>query len=126
MKQKVFISYTHADKKMAESFAEEINGIGMSAFLDKEEIATDGIWTEVIKKEIQDAASFVAIISPSYIKSPWNMQELGAALASGKKIVPVLIDEAKVPFDISKYKFVDGSKMQDAEVRKRLLEAVAA
>ena len=65
------------------------------------------------------------VLTSESIQRPWTFFELGAALADGKRIVPVLsddVDPADIPSVVSQFQFVREPSPEAAA--KRVAEAV--
>ncbi len=65
------------------------------------------------------------LITPESVQRPWTFFELGAALADGKRIVPVLsddVDPADIPSVVRQFQFVREKSPEAAA--KRVAEAV--
>lgn len=125
MKKKVFISYSHRDKETAKVLAEILDRQGFSLFLDFQDLEAGEEWSERLKSELKGTSIFVPLISSDYIGSSYSMQEFGAAIATGKKIIPILLSPTTLPFNISKYQIIDRTKMGEREMNEKLLKAIA-
>lgn len=125
MNKKAFISYSVADKAIAVSLARELNRLGNDTFLDARDFIPGENWEERLKAEIKSSSYFVPVISPNFVTSYWSMQELGAALALGIKIIPILVEPTQIPINISKFNFLDLTKIKTADIKQMLSNAIA-
>jgi TIR domain len=88
-----FLSYQTADKKAAGRLKNVFAQVGIKSFLAHEDIAVSQEWRLKILEEIAKVDLFVCLISKSYMKSPWCVQESGvAAFRSGIAIIPLSLD----------------------------------
>lgn len=115
-----------ADQKIAESLARELSESGVSTFMDFRDMKAGENWEEQIKNEIQSASYFVVLLSDNFIGSHWGMQELGAAIAKGIKIIPILLSDTKIPFDITKYQYLDMRGNNIEKAMKQFLVTVSS
>lgn len=98
-KSDVFLSYRRADKVFTQRLDQAIKAEGLEVWVDWEDIppgSTD--FTQDIKDGIEGADVFVAVLSPSYLESPFCMGELEMAMDLHKRIVPIVLEK----FDVSK------------------------
>jgi len=111
---KVFINYRREDSRHAAGrINDAINhefGDGYS-FLDVSSIEPGQDWPDILKTSLEHAELVLVIIGPSWLTvgkdeqgknrideaSDWVRLEIEQALDSRKKVIPVLIDEARIP-----------------------------
>lgn len=91
-KYQVFVSHASADKWIATTFCEKIDGIGASSFRDDRDINGGDSIPESIRTEIQVSRELVVLLTPDSIERPWVLLEVGAAWGRRKdyRVVPVL------------------------------------
>ena len=101
--QNVFISYKRADGMMlAKYFRVMLSGMGYSVFLDIDEMRA-GYFDDQIRQAIADCTDFVCILSPSAAAQlteggeGWVPREIACALEGGKTVIPVLVDDVRMP-----------------------------
>ena len=84
MNYDVFVSYAHADNDGAwiDIFAsslvstyQKLTGGAPSVFLDKESLITSDVWERKIKGALTRSTLLLAVVSPSYVRSPWCRKE---------------------------------------------------
>lgn len=93
MASHAFLSYQTADKKAAGRLKDILASVGIESFLAHEDITVSEEWRQKILEEIAKANIFVCLLSKSYLKSPWCVQESGvAAFRSGIAIIPLSLD----------------------------------
>jgi len=109
----VFISYRRSDTQMVagrlrEALARHFGGSAI--FRDKDSIGAGEDWTRAIKSELTHDTVVIALIGPTWAAAKgedgrrrlddpadWNRVELEEALRQGCRVVPLLVDEAKMP-----------------------------
>lgn len=89
---RIFISYSHKDKKIAGAIKEAFNYYGMEAFLAHEDIKVGQEWIDVILTNLKQFDVFVAVLSKNFFESEWTNQEVGFAICKGTIVVPISID----------------------------------
>ncbi|MBW4463161.1 MAG: TIR domain-containing protein [Nodosilinea sp. WJT8-NPBG4] len=87
-----FISYARADSKaFAIALKEQLKARGLSQlWLDSDDIPSATDWQRRIDDAIERSHHVIYIISPSAMASPYCKLELERAIASGKRIIPLL------------------------------------
>ncbi|MHA1329886.1 MAG: toll/interleukin-1 receptor domain-containing protein [Candidatus Hodarchaeales archaeon] len=88
--EKVFISYSRVDEKLANSLVYLLEEIGIECFLDQKDIDWGSSITYEIHKGLSECSAVVVIISPASLKSQWVPYEIGRAVGEGKRILPLL------------------------------------
>ncbi|HEX9277410.1 MAG TPA: TIR domain-containing protein [Casimicrobiaceae bacterium] len=109
----VFISYRRSDTQMVagrlrESLARHFGDAAI--FRDKNSIAAGEDWTKAIRDELTRDTVVVALIGSTWASAKddsgrrrlddpadWNRVELEQALQHGCRVVPLLVDDAKMP-----------------------------
>lgn len=103
---KVFISHASEDKeRFATQFAERLQDASIEVWFDKWEMMPgDNLIDKIFGEGIEEADAFIIVLSKNSIAKPWVKEELDAGLIkriAGKyKIIPVVIDECKVPLPL--------------------------
>ena len=86
----VFISYAHIDEGFAQEIADLLAAIGIGYFLDEKDINWGQKITQQVQGGLRTASHLVVILSPGSAKSQWVAYEVGCAMATGKKVLPIL------------------------------------
>lgn len=126
MEKKVFISSSFDDAGYARKLADQLRGIGVKVFMVGDPILMGESWEQRIRKELEISSVFVPVLSASWNQSEKAAMEYGAAYISGKKIVPVLIEdiEGKPTIDLSRFFSVDGKNDNIESVAHQVEEAL--
>jgi WD40 repeat protein len=93
----VFISYSRKDSRYVGALADALRERGKDVWIDIEGIRDAEVFPEALRNAIGTSDGFVFIISPASVQSQFCMREVGDAVESGKRIVPV--DLEHVPDD---------------------------
>jgi hypothetical protein len=114
---KAFISYAHADRKIAGQIKAEMAEFQIDCFLAHEDLEPSVEWQKEIKAEFKDCTLFFALVSSHFRVSKWADQEVGMAVAWNKIIVPFSLE------GVAPYGFI--GKYQSRKVAFPLLCTVA-
>lgn len=103
---RIFISYAHEDKRIAEFIERRLSNGGLSIWRDDEALAGGSFLPAEILENIRNSSHFCVIVSPDAKKSRWVAQELSWALMSeiehgSPKIIPILHGENKSPANLA-------------------------
>ncbi|MFN6343661.1 MAG: SUMF1/EgtB/PvdO family nonheme iron enzyme [Cyanobium sp.] len=102
----IFISHSSNDNAWAELIRDWLQGSTnkqhperryQSLFLDFDPelgIPVGTSWRDVLYEKLQLCRAVIVICSPAYCESQWCLAELGVAMASGKLVLPVRIEES--------------------------------
>lgn len=91
---RVFVSYSRKNKDFCRRLTDELQKRDFDFWVDWEGIPPTVDWMMEIEKGIEEADSFLAIVSPDWISSKVCLDELNIAVKNGKRLIPV------VPCDI--------------------------
>jgi WD40 repeat protein len=86
----VFISYSRKDKEFVKVLHQALTTSHYNAWVDWEDIPLTANWWSEIKSGIEQADTFVFIISPDSIHSKVCGQELDHAVTHNKRLVPIV------------------------------------
>lgn len=101
----IFISYTKEDVAKAELLAHALTERGWSVWWDRN-ISPGQIFEDVIEKAIETSKCVVVLLSTSSVKSDWVRSEAQEG-ADRKILVPVLIDDCRIPFTLRRIHAAD-------------------
>ncbi len=103
MHPKVFLSHASEDKvRFVLVFAEALRSKGIDVWLDRWEILPgDSLVDRIFEEGLKEADAIIVVLSKHSVDKPWVKEELNVGvvnrIAKGTKIVPVVIDDCKVP-----------------------------
>lgn len=102
MPLRIFISYADEDKDVVGRIKRGLEHYGIDVFCAHDDIKPFSEWTEEIINELREADVIVSVHSDAFDASDFTYQEIGFALALGKRILPLKLNRAPHGF-ISKY-----------------------
>src|SRR5258706_11711853 len=120
---KAFISYSHADRAIAERVAEGLRTGGIEAWLDKYEIIPgDSLIKKIFEEGLAGADVFVVILTESSIKSNWVRQELDVALIRRiegiTRVIPLKVGNVNIPDPLRTLQWIDMAGDFDEKIRQ--------
>jgi WD40 repeat protein len=101
----VFVSYRRKDVEFTKQLVAALQKEGKECWIDWEDIppGSEG-FTDDIKRGLEGADAFLAILSPDYLDSTYCVDmELGTAIKLNKKIIPLVLkkfDDKPIPHGI--------------------------
>ena len=104
---KVFLSYAHDDEEIAREVSAFLAARSFDVWtMDSLIPGTD--FVSSISQAISEADVVAVIVSKKSARSPWVQNEYAAAVArvaqgESKTIIPVLVDDAEIPFFLSSF-----------------------
>ncbi|HMB23943.1 MAG TPA: toll/interleukin-1 receptor domain-containing protein [Anaerolineales bacterium] len=122
-----FISYSRADKEFALGLARELRSSGFLIWLDQLDIPTGSRWDDEVEKALDQCEIFMVIMTPRSIASNNVKDEIGYAIDSNKRIMPVLLENAVLPFRLRRFQYVDftcKTYEEGIEAAKQLLHSL--
>lgn len=90
---RVFLSYAHADRVLADLLAREIATAGYSVWSERDVLPGDN-WAKEIGQALESADAMVVIVSPSAAKSERVRREVEYAIGSdryARRLIPVVV-----------------------------------
>ena len=84
-----FISYSHRDRDFAFHLQTALKNSGKAIWVDEADIPSGSRWAEDLKKAIEDADTFLFVISPDSAGSEECKKELSYAAELHKRIIPI-------------------------------------
>ena len=93
-----FISHSSPDDRYVQEMVQYLRTLGYDeVFNDGHTIAPDELFWDRIEQGIRECDAFVVILSHASVKSYWVDREVQFAREHGKKVIPVRIDDCKLP-----------------------------
>lgn len=123
-KRLTFISYSRDNEDFALRLARELKTAGFSIWLDQLDIPAGARWDDALERALDACEIFMVILTPTSIASENVKDEIGFAIDHKKRILPVLLQEARVPLRLRRFQYIDfTSKSYDegVEAAKHLL-----
>ncbi len=97
----LFISYSQKDKALIQPIVEILRISGAPVFLDTDSIPKGKPWRATIVTAIQDCMNILVFWCAHSGKSKEVKKEYTEAMKQGKNIVPVMLDNTKMPRKLS-------------------------
>ena len=88
----IFISYSTADEQLARFLHQHLTKEGVEVFLAGVSLQPGQQWSQEILNSLKASSWVLFLASRAACASPWVQQELGAALVTKKKLVPIIWD----------------------------------
>jgi hypothetical protein len=106
----VFISYSRADKALADRLRSDLERLGVDVWIDVEDIHAGLKWSSAIQQALDTCEVMVVILSPDSAASQNVEDEWQYFLDQKKPLVPVLWRPAKIHFQLSRLQYIDFSR----------------
>ncbi len=122
--RRTFISYSRINKEFALNLALELRASGFDIWLDQLDIPTGSRWDDEVEQALEASEIFMVILTPASSTSDNVKDEIGYAIDSGKRILPILLENARVPLRLIRFQYVDFTKKsfeEGVESAKQLL-----
>jgi WD40 repeat protein len=114
----VFVSYARADTAFARRLHAMLRGQGREPWIDRDDIPPTAEWLAEIYAAIEQANSFVFVISPDSCSSDVCLLEVEHAVQNHKALVPILhraVDSDVVPRPLAQLNWILFRDSDDAE-----------
>lgn len=119
-----FISYSRTNRGFALELAKELKASGFLIWFDQLDIPTGARWDDEIERALTQCEIFMVILTQQSIASNNVKDEIGYAIDSNKRILPILLERVNVPFRLRRFQYVDftnKSNEEGIEAAKQLL-----
>jgi hypothetical protein len=102
-----FISYPRGDAEFALQLARDLKSAGFQIWLDQLDIPAGSRWDSEVQIALAKCAIFMVILTPEAMDSQTVNDEIGYAIDSGKRILPVLLQPCNIPFRLRRFQYAD-------------------
>lgn len=125
----VFISYQHADKRLAAGLQDGLEELGYFVWRDEGELLVGDSIVERVTAALDQIDFVVALISKSSVASPWCQKEVSLAMTgeiaqSGVKVLPVRIDGVEMPASLKDKLYVEVHGDDVGQATERLAASI--
>ena len=106
---KVFVTYSRKDIEFARRLTGELKKSDLDFWVDWEGIPPSVGWWKQIEKGIEDADTYLFLISPDSAASKVCAQELDCAVKNGKRLIPLVVREipaGEAPAQIGRFNWI--------------------
>jgi formylglycine-generating enzyme required for sulfatase activity len=107
---RIFISYSRKDEVFARQLATSLTASGADVWIDLEDIPAGMKWSSAIQDGLDQGDLMVVIISPDSMTSRNVEDEWQYYLDNGKPVIPVLLEPAKIHFQLARIQYIDFHK----------------
>jgi len=124
-----FISYNQADLRWAEWIAWQLEAAGHSTVLQAWDFRPGSNFALEMHMAAQEAERTIAVLSPTYLQSPFTLAEWAAAFASDpashqRKLLPIRVRECDPTGILKQIVYIDLVGLSEEEAKKVLLSGV--
>jgi hypothetical protein len=103
-----FVSHSSSDDRYVQEMVQYLRTLGYDeVFNDGHTIAPDELFWTRIEQGIGDCDAFVVILSHASVQSPWVDREVQFARETGKRVIPIRIDDCKLPLSFDGRDVID-------------------
>jgi Mg-chelatase subunit ChlD len=106
-KHRTFISYPRKNAEFALKLARELKTAGFDVWFDQLDIPAGARWDDEVQRALAECGIFLVILTPEAIESENVKDEIGYAIDSRKRILPVLLKPCNIPFRLRRFHYVD-------------------
>ena len=103
----IFVSYSSKDRPFALGLVKELQKLGANVWIDQLGIKLGENWDNAIEEALEKSETLMLILSPKSVESPNVQDEVSIAINSEKKLVPILIEECKLPMRWQRRQYAD-------------------
>jgi hypothetical protein len=102
-----FISYASQDATFADLAKLKLKEAGINVWLDHGELRAGDEWRNAIDDGISSSETLIVIVSPSSCNSPYVTYEWAFAMGKGKKVIPLLLEDAEMHPRLAVLQYLD-------------------
>lgn len=121
----VYISYSQNNAEAAKKIRDALEAWGHTIWLDDPDETFDRDLAEKLDTGLRESQIFIALLSPSSVKSRTVRREVAVAKSMNKSIIPVLVEPLTNISDSSGGKYIDATTNMQSAI-SRLTKAVNA
>lgn len=90
----VFVSHAASEFNLANFLKRHLEAEGHSVYVAALDLKPGEMWMPAILENLKSSQWILCLASRNACASPWVMQEMGAAIGSNKKLVPIVWDQS--------------------------------
>jgi hypothetical protein len=103
---RIFISYSSRNQQIVEQLFRQLKQSGYHAWLNTESIPKGDHWYDEMVNGLRDTDLLILMVSKDAMASKWVAQEWQAFLQTGRKIIPLLLEECEAPEDLQRIEMI--------------------
>jgi len=118
----VFISYSTQDSQMAQFIHKHLKSENISAFLAEISLVPGQSWKEEILRNLKASSWVLFLASNAACRSAMAQQEMGVAVGTGKRIIPIVwdIDPSRLPGWLDGFQALDLRNLSLEQVKEKV------
>jgi len=89
----VFISHAKEDEQFANFLLRHLQQEGLGVYLASASLVAGEMWMPNILENLRQSQWVLCLASQAACCSPWVMQEMGVAIGSSKRMIPIIWDQ---------------------------------
>jgi len=113
MQSKVFVSYSRTDSVFVKKLTADLKILGVNIWLDLLDIPLGSLWDVEIETALNQCNCVLFVASRASVQSKNALDEVYAALEENKRVVPIRIDNCKLPFRLKRLQHYDVTENYD-------------
>lgn len=103
----IFLSYSRKNEPFARKLARALSDLGLDVWLDVEDIPAGMKWSSAIQQGLDTANLLIVVITPASMESTNVEDEWQYYLDNKKPVIPVLLEPAKIHFQLARIQYID-------------------
>jgi hypothetical protein len=104
---RIFVSYSHTDSDFARRLARDLKQSGAQVWIDAEDIPAGAKWDRAVQDGLDNCQIMLVIITPQSVDSLDVEQEWQSYLDDNKPVIPILLDPARMHFQLRRIQYID-------------------
>ena len=109
----LFISYSRKNKETALRLAKDLKNYGIAVWLDLLNLEPGTHWDIAIQNALEDSRGLIVLLSIPSVASKYVLSEIDCVLEQNKKIIPILLEECRVPLLLRRVQYIDFTQSYD-------------
>ena|SRR5437867_12781012 len=131
-RRSIFISHTSKDSQFARALSDALEKRGLGSWYVRLARTEEDVQRE-LEQALEQSSVYVFLLSEATMSSPWMFFELGAAMGTGKYVLPVYFSEnawrrarSYIQNSAADVRPINASDLKPTEVADRVVEALDA
>jgi hypothetical protein len=113
MYKSIFVSHSSKDKSIIEGICDQLEKRGISLWISSKDVKPGLEWDKSIENALDKAEYVLLMVSKASIDSSYVRTEIEYALNEGKVVIPILLEQVKLPLRWHTLQFVDYGEFAD-------------
>ncbi|NJN50688.1 MAG: TIR domain-containing protein [Gammaproteobacteria bacterium] len=102
-----FLSYSRRDSEFALRLATDLRNHRLPVWVDQLDIPPGTMWDREVERALSASARVIIVLSASSVESDNVLDEIAVALDEGKELLPVLLEQCRVPLRLRRKQHID-------------------